>query len=239
MLPYFRTVLTINLNPGYLDANPGPDGEGTHHRPKHHKKWHTSSKASAYKARMDAAKESPSDSPTSASAPTAQNSGEPAIPPPDEDPVPLGPVRPTKKTASSARTSLQEFALKDIYVCESDGLPRWCSHCNIWKPDRSHHSAEVGRCVRRMDHVCPWVGGVVGETSMKFFVQTVFYGMFYTVYTMVVAAVYIRKQAAVVCLASPLMLLRMRMLTRDRARSTAYGLPSSSYPPPSASSPSA
>jgi palmitoyltransferase len=33
-----------------------------------------------------------------------------------------------------------------------------------------------------MDHFCPWVGGVVGERSMKFFVQFLFYTMIFTTY---------------------------------------------------------
>lgn len=52
--------------------------------------------------------------------------------------------------------NLHEFYNMDAFICESDGLPRWCFHCNCWKPDRSHHCGELGRCVRKMDHFCPW-----------------------------------------------------------------------------------
>lgn len=58
---------------------------------------------------------------------------------------------------------LEAFYSKDVFVCEADGRPKWCSSCRQWKPDRSHHSRELGRCVRKMDHVCPWVGGMVAE----------------------------------------------------------------------------
>lgn len=59
---------------------------------------------------------------------------------------------------------LEEFYSRDIFACEMDGRPKWCSECRNWKPDRAHHSSEVGRCVRKMDHYCPWVGGMVSET---------------------------------------------------------------------------
>lgn len=52
--------------------------------------------------------------------------------------------------------TLQEWYSRDVYVCEPDGKPRWCWHCNCYKPDRSHHCSEVQRCVYKMDHFCPW-----------------------------------------------------------------------------------
>ncbi|ROT41639.1 palmitoyltransferase PFA5 [Sodiomyces alkalinus F11] len=70
---------------------------------------------------------------------------------------------------------LENFYSKDAFICESDGRPRWCSVCRNWKPDRAHHSSELGRCVRKMDHYCPWVGGMVSETSFKFFTQSMAY----------------------------------------------------------------
>ncbi|KXJ90561.1 palmitoyltransferase PFA5 [Microdochium bolleyi] len=70
---------------------------------------------------------------------------------------------------------LEAFYSKDVFVCESDGRPKWCSECCNWKTDRVHHSSEIERCVLRMDHFCPWVGGMIGENSFKFFVQFVCY----------------------------------------------------------------
>ena len=59
---------------------------------------------------------------------------------------------------------LESFYSKDVFICESDGKPRWCHSCCTWKPDRAHHCSEIDRCVKKMDHYCPWVGGIVGET---------------------------------------------------------------------------
>ncbi|UKZ74238.1 hypothetical protein TrVFT333_001900 [Trichoderma virens FT-333] len=74
---------------------------------------------------------------------------------------------------------LEAFYSKDVFICEVDGRPKWCSECQQWKPDRSHHSSDLGRCVRKMDHFCPWVGGMVSETSFNFFTQFCFYcGLF-------------------------------------------------------------
>lgn len=52
---------------------------------------------------------------------------------------------------------LEEFSGKEVYTCEGNGKPIWCSYCFNWKPDRAHHCREVGRCVRKMDHFCPWL----------------------------------------------------------------------------------
>ncbi|PNY29523.1 Palmitoyltransferase [Tolypocladium capitatum] len=70
---------------------------------------------------------------------------------------------------------LEAFYSKDVFVCESDGRPKWCSECRQWKPDRAHHSSELDRCVRKMDHLCPWVGGMVAEPSFNFFFQFTLY----------------------------------------------------------------
>lgn len=51
---------------------------------------------------------------------------------------------------------LELFYTKDVFTCEMDGRPRWCSQCSNWKPDRAHHCSSSGRCILKMDHFCPW-----------------------------------------------------------------------------------
>ncbi|KAH9905298.1 zf-DHHC-domain-containing protein [Xylariomycetidae sp. FL2044] len=89
---------------------------------------------------------------------------------------------------------LELFYTKDVFVCESDGRPKWCSECCNWKPDRAHHSSEIGRCVYRMDHYCPWVGGMVAETSFKFFIQFTMYTAAYCAIVLGATASSLRKQ---------------------------------------------
>ena len=69
---------------------------------------------------------------------------------------PYGTYGPPRPLGNTGDRNLEEWYKRDVYVCEPDGLPRWCPHCKIWKPDRSHHCGEVQRCVWRMDHFCPW-----------------------------------------------------------------------------------
>lgn len=51
---------------------------------------------------------------------------------------------------------LEVFYTKDVFVCQPDGRPIYCSTCCQFKTDRAHHCREVNRCVRKMDHFCPW-----------------------------------------------------------------------------------
>lgn len=65
----------------------------------------------------------------------------------------VGPIG-TKNDPDSP--GLELFYTKDVFICEMDGKPRWCSSCANWKPDRTHHCSDAGRCIERMDHFCPW-----------------------------------------------------------------------------------
>lgn len=102
------------------------------------------------------------------------------------DLVPLGdPSREKMDTSSKA------FDRYDAFICDYQGIPLWCEKCHAWKPDRTHHCKELGRCVRKMDHYCPWAGGIIGESTHKFFMQFVFYGSLYTTFAWVVIAVFL------------------------------------------------
>lgn len=89
---------------------------------------------------------------------------------------------------------VEDFWLKDVFVCNPDGRPRYCSTCYNWKPDRSHHCSEMNRCILKFDHFCPWVGGVVSETSYKFFIQFNLYGAMYTVQILITTAYFFAQR---------------------------------------------
>lgn len=87
----------------------------------------------------------------------------------------------------------QEFWMRDVFVCTPSGLPIWCHHCRNWKPDRAHHNQDTGRCTIKMDHFCPWVGGVVGERSMKFFAQFLCYSLVLSSYLLILLAFFVHR----------------------------------------------
>lgn len=87
------------------------------------------------------------------------------------------------------------FERYDSYICDYTGLPIFCEECRNFKPDRTHHDSHSGRCVRKLDHFCPWAGGVISETNFKFFIQLLFYGSLYTGYTLVVMAYFFTERS--------------------------------------------
>ncbi|KAK9479401.1 DHHC palmitoyltransferase-domain-containing protein [Lipomyces japonicus] len=75
--------------------------------------------------------------------------------------------------------------LDAAFVCEMDGYPKWCSRCQSTKPDRSHHSSELDRCVLKMDHYCPWLGSIIGFRNYKAFYHFVVYSLAYLIFVFV------------------------------------------------------
>lgn len=104
---------------------------------------------------------------------------------------PRGLARP-QSDESSIRA--EEFWHKDVFVCGWDGRPPFCSTCYNYKPDRAHHCSELGRCVIKMDHFCPWVGGIVSETSFKYFIQFTGWAAVFCLHPLIVMAYYFAKR---------------------------------------------
>ncbi|KAL9085167.1 MAG: hypothetical protein Q9159_004849 [Coniocarpon cinnabarinum] len=91
-------------------------------------------------------------------------------------------------------SGLEEFYTRDVFECDNDGLPKWCHCCMTWKPDRTHHSGEARRCVYKLDHYCPWAGGIVCETNFKFFVQFCFYTAIWCIFNVITLVYFLAKR---------------------------------------------
>ncbi|KAJ6643185.1 Palmitoyltransferase ZDHHC3 [Pseudolycoriella hygida] len=59
-----------------------------------------------------------------------------------------------------------------------------CPKCCSIKPERAHHCSVCQRCIRKMDHHCPWVNNCVGESNQKYFVLFTFYIALISVHAM-------------------------------------------------------
>lgn len=88
----------------------------------------------------------------------------------------------------------EDFWRRDLFLCQYDGRPAFCSQCFTFKVDRVHHCSEVNRCVAKMDHFCPWVGGIISGNSFKFFIQFNFYAAIFTGFALIVMAYYFAQR---------------------------------------------
>ena len=66
------------------------------------------------------------------------------------------------KLPSYSGRPVEDPGQEEVPRLREERVVRYCRHCKAWKPDRAHHCRQLGRCVLRMDHFCPWVGTTVG-----------------------------------------------------------------------------
>ncbi|ODQ63591.1 zf-DHHC-domain-containing protein [Nadsonia fulvescens var. elongata DSM 6958] len=75
-------------------------------------------------------------------------------------------------TAPGTSTPVYQFPFPiETYTAKDNGKLRYCSKCELPKPDRTHHCSSCHECVLKMDHHCPWFATCIGFHNHKFFVQ--------------------------------------------------------------------
>ncbi|XP_033119219.1 palmitoyltransferase ZDHHC3-like [Anneissia japonica] len=88
--------------------------------------------------------------------------------------------------AAAIDFSDMRFGVIPKNILSQDG-ENWsiCQKCEAYRPPRAHHCRICQRCIRKMDHHCPWINNCVGEFNQKFFIQFLFYVGLAAVYSIV------------------------------------------------------
>lgn len=60
-----------------------------------------------------------------------------------------------------------------VFLCDEQGFPFWCSHCQCIKQNRLFHSGDLQFCVDKFDHYCIWVGNAIGRKNYLYFFRFV------------------------------------------------------------------
>ncbi|KAL8676654.1 MAG: hypothetical protein Q9186_006853 [Xanthomendoza sp. 1 TL-2023] len=122
-LAYFRLIHTVITNPGYTPRGP---------------QWHAQNANKRRHSRSHRAKQTPSDLEKQNGSLGQHSTYSETLSalPYNHDSSVYGPAD------GIAAPGLQDFYQRDVFSCESDGRPIWCSTCLNWKLDRAHHCRE-------------------------------------------------------------------------------------------------
>ncbi|KAF9425094.1 hypothetical protein BGZ94_007856, partial [Podila epigama] len=77
------------------------------------------------------------------------------------------PVDPSHASYEHGHNTLLEM---ESLASSSQPLPI-CKHCNLPKPERTHHCNVCKKCILKYDHHCPWIHNCVGHFNHRFFVM--------------------------------------------------------------------
>eukprot|EP00668_Euglena_longa_P000291 GGOE01000386.1.p1 GENE.GGOE01000386.1~~GGOE01000386.1.p1 ORF type:complete len:242 (-),score=48.16 GGOE01000386.1:152-877(-) len=64
---------------------------------------------------------------------------------------------------------------RELVPQKGQGWSKYCKHCRLPKPSRSHHCHACNACILKMDHHCPWIGGCVGYHNHRYFILFIVY----------------------------------------------------------------
>lgn len=87
-------------------------------------------------------------------------------------------ISPSSSTCapSAGMTTEHEFRYARLmHERTIQGFLRYCTQCEAYKPDRSHHCSVCKRCILKMDHHCVFVNNCVSFYNHKFFISFVTY----------------------------------------------------------------
>ncbi|KAI1285517.1 Palmitoyltransferase ZDHHC3 [Halotydeus destructor] len=90
------------------------------------------------------------------------------------------------------RGTATKEAIEQLGLSEGQVLYK-CQKCCSIKPERAHHCSVCQRCIRKMDHHCPWVNNCVGENNQKFFVLFTMYIALLSIHVLVLAIFHFLK----------------------------------------------
>ena len=78
--------------------------------------------------------------------------------------------------------NLSELLANEFSACEWNGALKYCGTCKIYRPVRTSHCPETGRCVAKFDHYCPVLSTAIGVRNYKYYIHFLFYTTLLTVY---------------------------------------------------------
>ncbi|KAI9795214.1 MAG: palmitoyltransferase pfa5 [Piccolia ochrophora] len=155
LVTFARLLQTIAVNPGYVPRGP----QWYQQRQNKARDIATRKGKTQHTGRWMREKESPE---------SDVEMGRGGIVPNDRAAAPSEP-----QSIAQPSQGLESFYTRDVFVCESDGRPIWCSTCFNWKPDR--------------------VGGIVSMMNFKFFIQFLVYAALYCIFVLVFMAVFVSE----------------------------------------------
>lgn len=82
------------------------------------------------------------------------------------------------------------ISLPDLFFCDKQGFPYYCSNSNSIKLERSFYSKDIGYNVLKFDHYCIWIGHPIGQNNYLFFIKFTIYYLLIFIISLIYLAIY-------------------------------------------------